>query len=236
MQPSSADLFAALEATWPAAAVRREGDWLIRDGQGGGKRVSAATAAGPGATAQIGAMESAQAALGQPSLVMIRPGDGALDTALADRGYRRVDPTVLLAIAAGSLRPPAPMTTFPVWPPFQVIRDLWAEAGIGPARQAVMERSSDPRCAIMGRAQDRVAGAGFVAVARRIAMMHALEVRPDFRRQGTADNIMRRACIWAQDHAADWLCVAVTEANTAARALYASLGLRAVDNYHYRMR
>ena len=39
-----AELYATLEATWPPAARRRVGPWTIRDGQGGGKRVSAATA------------------------------------------------------------------------------------------------------------------------------------------------------------------------------------------------
>ena len=33
-----------MEATWPAASVVRLGPWAIRDGKGGGKRVSAATA------------------------------------------------------------------------------------------------------------------------------------------------------------------------------------------------
>jgi N-acetylglutamate synthase len=41
------DVFAdAMEATWPPAATTRLGPWLLRDGKGGGKRVSAATLAG----------------------------------------------------------------------------------------------------------------------------------------------------------------------------------------------
>ena len=34
-------LFAVMETTWPAASVQQVGPWLIREGQGGGKRVSA---------------------------------------------------------------------------------------------------------------------------------------------------------------------------------------------------
>ena len=39
-------LFATMEATWPAASRRETGIWTLRDGQGGGKRVSAATTTG----------------------------------------------------------------------------------------------------------------------------------------------------------------------------------------------
>ena len=37
------DILTTLDATWPAAARQTMGPWIIRDGQGGGKRVPAAT-------------------------------------------------------------------------------------------------------------------------------------------------------------------------------------------------
>ena len=37
------DILIALEETWPAVARHTMDPWIIRDGQGGGKRVSAAT-------------------------------------------------------------------------------------------------------------------------------------------------------------------------------------------------
>ena len=42
MSPSVDRLFAALEATWPPASSQRLGPFRLRDGAGGGKRVSAA--------------------------------------------------------------------------------------------------------------------------------------------------------------------------------------------------
>jgi N-acetylglutamate synthase len=42
-----------LEATWPPAARHRAGPWVLRDGAGGGKRVSAATAEGPVTAADL---------------------------------------------------------------------------------------------------------------------------------------------------------------------------------------
>ena len=44
MLPESTKLYEVLDATWPAASMARVGPWTIREGAGGGKRVSAATA------------------------------------------------------------------------------------------------------------------------------------------------------------------------------------------------
>jgi ribosomal protein S18 acetylase RimI-like enzyme len=97
-----------------------------------------------------------------------------------------------------------------------------------------MDRAAGPKTSILGRVNDRASGIAFVACHGKTAMLHALEVSPTQRRQGSANNIMRMAAIWAQDHGADQICLAVTEANDAARALYASLGMQAVGTYHYR--
>ena len=81
--PDARALFRILEATWPPAAIRESGGWTMRDGAGGGKRVSAAT---PGPAARVG---------DAPDLVQVRPWHAALDVDLAAHGYRVVDETVL---------------------------------------------------------------------------------------------------------------------------------------------
>ena len=40
------DFAAAMEATWPPQALHRAGPWAVRQGAGGGKRVSAASPVG----------------------------------------------------------------------------------------------------------------------------------------------------------------------------------------------
>ena len=40
-------LYDTIDGTWPAARYVTDGPWLLRDGQGGGKRVSAASARAP---------------------------------------------------------------------------------------------------------------------------------------------------------------------------------------------
>jgi GNAT superfamily N-acetyltransferase len=229
-----AALATVMEATWPAAASRRLGPWTIREGAGGGKRVSAATADGPWTPADLPAAEAAMRALGQPPLFLIREGETGLDTALAARGYRIVDPVIAYAIPARDLPPPPLMTTFPHWPPLAIAEALWAEGGIGPARLAVMQRVTGRRTAILARAGDRPAGVAFVAMADSTAMLHALEVAPARRRQGSAQNILAAAAQWTLAQGGDTLALVVTAANIAARNLYASRGMQVVGQYHYR--
>lgn len=233
-----AELDTVLEATWPAAAMHRAGPWLIRDGQGGGKRVSAATAAADWQPADIATAEAAQTALGQPALFMIRPGEDALDAALAARGYGVIDPVVAYAAPVAAVADPAPdpMAAFAHWPPLGITADIWASCGTDAARLRVMDRATGPKCVILGRHNDRAVGVAFVAMHGTTAMLHALEVLPAQRRQGSAHRILRCAANWAQDHGANQLSLVVTTANTGARALYASLNMQIVGQYHYRMK
>jgi GNAT superfamily N-acetyltransferase len=240
-----AQIYDVLEHTWPAAALNRDGPWMIRQGAGGGQRVSAATfeaatfsaATGAAVTdADIPQAEAAMQSLGQAPLFMIRHSEAELDKLLATRGYARHDPVVVYAapVAALALPTPSPMSAFAAWPPLGIAAQIWADAGIGPGRLAVMDRTKGPKTTILGRVNDRVSGVAFVACHGHVAMLHALEVCSSQRRQGSANNIMRMAAGWAQDQGAQTLCLAVTEANIAARALYTSLGMEAVGQYHYR--
>ena len=243
MRPATAEVFGALAATWPAAETNRHGPWLLPKGNGGGQRVSAASLHAEPSTADLSAdgldqVEAALRRLGQPPLFMIRSGDDRADQALAARSYRRHDPVVIYAGPVGLLAVPAPeaLQAIALWPPLEIVRTIWAEGGIGPARLAVMDRAEGAKTAILGRAGNRTGGVCFVAVHHAVAMAHALEVRPPLRRQGVAVKIIRKAAIWAQAQGAQWLSVAVTEANLPARHLYASLGMAIVEHYHYRQK
>lgn len=231
---SETRLLAALEATWPAASARGAHGFLIREGRGGGKRVSAATATGdaPDIDAAIAAMQD----LGQPALFMIRAGETALDADLAARGLAVADPTALYAAPVSRLLADVPrVTVFDIWEPLAVMEEIWAEAGIGPARLAVMHRAAGPKTALFGRIENRPAGVGFLALDREVAMIHALEVRPEARRKGLARHMLRHAAAWSARHGATHLGLAVTRANKGANALYASLGMDVVGGYHYRI-
>lgn len=222
-----------METTWPAARRWQLGPFTLRDGAGGGKRVSAASAEGP-FTAQD--LDAAAAAMPEP-LFLIRPGDETLDAALDARGWRIVDPVVAYAAPVATLAADLPgLTAFPHWPPLEIARALWAEGGIGPARIAVMDRVTGPKVALLGRAGDRPAGVAFVACHGAEAMLHALEVREPQRRQGLGRNLLHAAANWAASQGATRLSLVVTRQNVAARALYARLGMQVVGQYHYRMK
>ncbi|PZQ97869.1 MAG: GNAT family N-acetyltransferase [Cereibacter sphaeroides] len=230
-------LFAANEATWPAASQRRVGGFVVREGRGGGSRVSSATAEPGWSPADIDAAAAAMAEWGQPPLFMIRHGDEALDAALAERGYGIGDRVVFYAAPIEAFGPPPePMTAFPHWPPLAIAASIWADEGIGPGRLAVMQRAGNTRAAILGRSGDHPVGAAFVAVSGDIAAIHALAVRKEARRAGAGRNILRGAAAWAAAQGASTLMLAVTEGNAPARALYDSHGMVAVEKYHYRVK
>lgn len=228
-------LIAAMEATWPPARRRRLGPVLLREGQGGGKRVSAASVPGEWEQGDLDRAEAAMRAEGQAPLFQLLPGQAALDAALAARGYALVDPVLGYAapvLALSATLPP--MTAFAHWPPLEVAREIWAEAGIGAARVAVMARTEGAKAVILARENDRPAGVLFVAVCGPHAMVHALEVRAEARRQGVAGRMLQAAGTWAEAEGATELGLVVTVANAPARALYTKLGMREVPGYHYR--
>lgn len=228
-------LTAVLDATWPAVFIHEENGWAIRQGNGGGSRVSAATRLHPDAS--IREAERAMRALGQSPLFMLRSGEEALDAELDAACYSIKDPVTVYSAPIATLatgRPPT-LTCFEVWPPLASQTEIWAAGGIGPARLAVMERACAPKTTILGRLHDTPAGTAFGAVHDGTAMVHAIETASAFRRQGLARHMLRALAHWAQSHGAGSLCLAVTRANTGANALYSSIGMAPVGKYHYRV-
>ena len=222
-----------MERSWPPAARHDIGPFRLRDGGGGGKRVSAATCLGDW---DLPALIAAEAAMTEP-LFVIWPGDEELDAALAARGYRVIDPVVVYEAALADLCADVPpLQTFAHWPPLAIAAEIWAEGGIGPGRLAVMTRAEGAKCTLLARHDDHPAGVAFVACVEGAALLHALEVRPSFRRLGVGESLLRGAANWAAAQGANRLLLVVTEQNLAARALYDRLGMRVVGQYHYRGR
>ena len=230
--------FDVVDATWPPYAITRTGPWLIREGRGGGKRVSAASAAGMAKANDIPQAIEAMRALGQQDLFMMRPVDNELDQALADQGYKVIDPVHIYTCnpaQVGAEDIPA-VTCFETETPLAIMQEIWAEGGIGPNRLAVMARAKGPKTYLLGRTQDRAAGTALVAIHDGVAMLHALEVLETFRGKGLGRYLMRAAARWAARQGAAELALLVTRKNAPANALYASLGMSVVGSYHYRIK
>lgn len=228
-------IYDVIDATWPAASITEAGGFRIREGRGGGNRVSAASLTLPLAQADLSVAERAQRDLGQVPLFLIREGEAALDRALADRGYALVDPVVIYAAPVQRLAAETPRaSTFAIWPPLRIIRDLWADSGIDPARQAVIDRTAAPCTAMLSRVGDRCAGTAHVAVHGKTAMLHALVTLEHLRRQGAARRLIAEAASWAARHGAEDFALLVTRSNAPANALYESLGMTIRTAFHYR--
>jgi GNAT superfamily N-acetyltransferase len=234
--PDLRTLYDVIDGTWPAARYVRCGPFTLREGAGGGQRVSAATTDSPATLAEIAAAEAAMRAMAQAPLFMIRAGQEALDQQLDSRGYAVVDPVNLYVCPVAQLmgEPIPPVTVIPVWEPLAIQRDIWAAGGIGPGRVAVMERAPEPKTAMIARWNNHPGGCAFVGIHAGTAMLHALEILPLQRNQGLGKWIMRRAAFWAAEHGAAHLSVACTKANAGANALYTSLGMALAGQYHYR--
>lgn len=237
-QPGADRLFEAFEATWPPAEASEVGPFIVRDGAGGGKRVSAATQWQEGFnSSDLSTAIDRMKSLGQQPIFQIRQGETVLDQALEDMGFTIIDPVTAYIAEPRNLADPDlhRLAAIPCARPLAIQREIWAAGGIGPARLEVMDRATDPKTYLLGRQNDRPVGTAFVSLHKGIAALHALEVHPASRRLGIGRNLMIGAANWAQSHEANWLALLVTDANQAANALYASLGMASVGGYHYRI-
>ncbi len=208
---------------------------MIRDGSGGGKRVSAATAEGPFGDVDIPAAESAMRNINQRPLFMIREGDDVLDAALAARGYDLIDRVNVYVAPIDVLtdKPIPRVTAFTIWEPLAIMAEIWAQGGVGPARLDVMRRVK-VRTGVLNRWNEKPGGVAFVGVHNGVAMVHAVEVLLHQRRQGVAEWLMRAAAIWAKERGAREIAVLCVAQNAAANALYRKLGFAVAGSYHYR--
>lgn len=235
------DIFPVLEVTWPAARTQKVGPFVVPEADRGGNRVSAARLADPKASrASADEIEAAAAqmrAQGRAPLFQVLDTQPALDETLDAQGYTARDHTVALVVRAAELAAaPPPVTAFDIWPPLAIQTEIWEASGIDAARRAVMDRASCRKTALFGRIIDKPAGAAFIGLHNNIAMLHALEVAPVARRRGLAAHMMRLAAKWSAENGAEWLSVLVTQQNTAALGLYASLGMEPVGTYAYRVK
>ncbi|MCV2893104.1 GNAT family N-acetyltransferase [Lentibacter sp. XHP0401] len=236
--PDIQQIYDVVDGTWPAAEYMPEGPWLFRRGEGGGQRVSATTARQPVTASDIAAAETRMEALNQPKLFMIREGDEALDALLEAQGYAIQDPVnaYVAPVSVFDDKHPPRVTALLAWEPLAIMLDIWAKGGIGAGRVAVMHRAYSPKTGLIGRLNDHPAAAAFCAIHKGIAMVHALEVLPHQRKQSMGKYAMYELAHWAAQNGADHISLVVTQANAAGNALYTSLGMTCVGQYHYRLK
>jgi GNAT superfamily N-acetyltransferase len=236
-KPEPIDMFAAIDATWPAHRIWQSDGWTFREGRGGGKRVSSTTLA-----ASLGAVDVAVASqtmrdMGQSDLFMIRPQDAALDHTLNTLGFEVLDPVVLLRAQIDTL-PMHPPVHAAVWrdAPDAAMTGLWALGGIEAGRLDIIRRCELPRANVMLSVDGLPVATAFVAAFKTLAMAHAVEVLKEHRGKGYGKDIMRAVLDWSRNQGATEFGIITTAENTVALSLYRGLGLVDVGQYHYRIK
>ncbi len=235
--PSQSDLFEAIDVTWPAFTVHKQGIWTLREGRDAGNRVSSAsTDAVPANEDLIDAIKRMRA-LGQIPQFMVRGNQPELDSLLAKKGYQIGYPVDVLTTKSEDIASyeQSKLEVIFTEAPISILTEIWALGGIFSPRIDVMRRSSKPSAFLLGRKNDRAAAAGFVAVHNDIAMVHAVEVLPFMRRQGVADRMMRGAAWWAVEKGAKYIACLTTTDNVEAQNLYRKMGMEVASHYHYRI-
>lgn len=197
--------------------------------------MSAASAEDSITARDIAQAEAAMREAGQVPLFTLRGSQPALDGLLEQAGYSLIDPTNLyLAPVEAIARPTPRVSTFTIWEPLAIQRDIWAAGGIGPARVDVMMRVTGPKTSILGRHKDQPAATAFVAIHDGVAMVHALEVMPCHQRQGVGSLMMHQAASWAAAQGAKYISTLCVQTNTGSNGLMQALGMECAGQYHYR--
>lgn len=230
---------AASHATWPAAEVIEQHGWCLRFTAGAGSRAASAWARGhcPGdLEAAIQGVESAYRARDLTPRFQLWPEDETLDAALDARGYTAYDRSLLMARPA-SLPWPAKderCVAVEVRTRLAGLETLWADGGVGPARQAVLARTGSRATIFLGRVDMAPAGAVAIVQDGEVAVTQALWVMPAHRGCGLARCLMAAAGRSAAARGANVIAHAVVATNDSAIRLYESLGFTAFGAYHYR--
>ena len=233
--PGQTELFEAVDTTWAPLAIHDYHGWLIREGAGGGQRVSSATQilGTPGAT--IKAAEKKMASLRQNPLFMIKATDNDLDIELAALGYKIVDPVAILIARIDNLQEMKSGQDHRIArlvAPDNNAKSIWATGGIDHNRLNVMKRVAAPKITLSANNK----GVAFVVTHDNIAMVHAVEVAKSHRRKGVANALMYEACHWAREMGCKWISVLTVRQNIPAIKLYKSLEMVEAAAYHYRIK
>lgn len=223
----------AIRASWPPSGLERLGPFdLPAERQGTRRATSARLVQGAVATeADIATVEQAR-----PGTIFgtIDDLEDATAERLAARGYVAGGLSDLLAGPVAPLLGELPRVSgFPHWPPLAICAALWDTHGNDAARRAPMYRAPEPRTAILLRTDDRAAGALFVGIHDRFAVLHLVLTLPQHRRKGVGLLGLRHAATWAAAQGADTLALPVEASNDAATALYARAGMTRVGGYRY---
>ncbi|GAA4201257.1 GNAT family N-acetyltransferase [Microbispora amethystogenes] len=246
MSQDTAEFDLLVDEGWPAPGRMGEGTWVYRHAGGVTKRANSVLPLGERADLPeaVDRAERFYADIGLPCVFSVGMGaTPGLDGELDRRGYRLVDPTLVMT---GPLSPGSQDVEVAGTPSERWLRAWWSvdggrrsATGDVPAR-VWAERivTGVPAGYVLlsdGASEDGDAVGRGVPQGRWLGI-YCMAVQPHARRRGLGGAVLRALTAWGRRQGADSAYLVVTEANTAARALYEREGFGVAGRYHYRVR
>ncbi|WP_436761941.1 GNAT family N-acetyltransferase [Streptosporangium sp. V21-05] len=232
-----------VDQAWPALQRVDAGGWTLRAADGVTKRANSVLPLGEpdDLLAGIEGAEKFYADRGLPCVFSV--GGGAtpgLDAALEARGYRVVDPTLIMTARLVSGEPGGPGEAEEkvelAEAPSQAWLDAWwsVDGRFGGDGLATAAR-------ILTGVPAVYASLGGEAVGRGVVQgewfgVYSMAVLPHARRRGHGRDVLRALLSHARAQGTQRAYLVVVESNTAARALYERQGFTVAGRYHYRVR
>ncbi|WP_440102026.1 GNAT family N-acetyltransferase [Streptosporangium sp. H16] len=243
-----------VDQAWPAIQRVEAGGWTLRAADGVTKRANSVLPLGEPEDLQAGIerAEKFYADRGLPCVFSV--GGGAtpgLDASLRARGYRVVDPTLIMTacLAPGGGPPEEPGGSW----------EAGEHDGAG-ERVELAEAPSQAWLDAWWSVDGRFGGDGLVTAARILTGVpavyaslgreavgrgvvqgewfgiYSMAVLPHARRRGHGRKMLRALLSHARAQGTQRAYLVVVESNTAARALYERQGFTVAGRYHYRVR
>ncbi len=234
---------------WPGLQQLVVDGWLLRFADGYSKRANSVTALYPAQgdpDDKIIKCGAHYAARGLPAIFRITPfaDPSDLDVRLAERGYSRLDPTLVLgldlgAVAMGAALLPSTLRdcSLDVW---GAIYATFAGRVLPPAHGAIISRVAESgalqlTCACM-ELDGRPVACGIGVIEGAYVGLFGVITDPALRRRGHGRALTMRLLAWSKARGARYAYLQVQEDNAAARSLYAQLGFELLYRYWYRLR
>jgi GNAT superfamily N-acetyltransferase len=234
---------------WPATEQMLYDGWVLRFAGGYTKRANSVTPLYPGTLdigAKVAACEAIYAARGLPPIFRLPTMTAPqVDETLARRGYRLLDPTLVLARPLASDQADAADGAPPSGaalreaPPDDWLA-LYSRLSDAPlTRQAlhgeILARIGTPRLMAAWHIDGRPVACALGVLEGDCFGLFDLVTAPDERRKGYAMALVRAMLDWACHRGARYAYLQVVRDNAPARALYERLGYRELYAYHYRV-
>ncbi|WP_182887689.1 GNAT family N-acetyltransferase [Microbispora sp. H10885] len=244
-----------VDEAWPAPGRAAEGSWVYRHAGGVTKRANSVLPLGERADLPeaVDRAERFYAGAGLPCVFSVGMGaTPGLDEELDRRGYRLVDPTLVMTGPLSADTPDEGVVEVAGAPSERWLRTWWSvdggrhnAAGDVPARvwaERIVTGVPAGYVLLGGDSdgdadgnEDRNAVGRGVPQGRWLGI-YCMAVQPRARRRGLGGAVLRALAAWGRRQGADSAYLVVTEANAAARALYEREGFGVAGRYHYRVR